>query len=270
MEHASCLICFEKHFLIFPVENIIFAVYHESDMELFNPTTKMASLVHKNYLLLPVLNRFDISLGFQDKTVTEVCDELDIDIHFFLAIVNTFHNHEYFPEDELQSFSSNLIVDYLRKSHQDFIKVSLPGIEQSLQKLARGSKSKDLKIIQSFYNTYKTELLDHIQDEEENAFPYVLELQNAYDLEINPLPEKIANYSIQSFEKEHTNVDEKLFDLKNIIIKFLEPNYSNIDCNEFLFKLFQFEQDLTDHARIEDNILVPKVMKIEASLDNGK
>jgi len=238
-------------------------------MELFNTNTKMTDLVHSNYLLLPVLNRFEISLGFQDKSVADICEEKNIDVNFFLAIVNTFHQHEYFPEDELQAFSSNLIVDYLRKSHLDFIKDSLPNIESLLTKLVEGSNSNDLQIILTFYHKYKKELLEHINDEEEKAFPYVIELQKAYDLGTNPLPKHIADYSIQSYEKEHTNVDEKLLDLKNIVIKYLEPNYNSKSCNEFLFKLFQFERDLTDHARIEDKILVPKVMKIEKELKHG-
>lgn len=229
----------------------------------------MTDLVHSNYLLLPVLNRFGIKLGFQNNTVADICQKKNIDVNFFLAIVNTFHIHDYFPEDELQSFSLNLIVDYLRKSHLDFIKTSLPKIESLLEKLVKSSKTNDLKVIQSFYSKYKDELLEHITDEEENAFPYVLELQKVYDQKINPLPESITSYSIQSFEKEHTNVDEKLFDLKNIIIKFLEPNYNDKDCNEFLFNLYQFENDLTDHARIEDKILVPKVIKIENELKHG-
>ena len=238
-------------------------------MELFNTTTKMTDLVHSNYLLLPVLNRFEIALGFQDKSVADVCKEKDIDKDFFLAIVNTFHQHEYFPEDELKAFSSNLIVDYLRKSHLDFIKDSLPNIESLLMNLVDKSKSDDLRIILSFYHKYKEELLEHIKDEEDNAFPYVLELQEAFDQGIKPLPSNLADYSIQNYEKEHSNVDEKLFDLKNIIIKYLEPKYDSKSCNEFLFKLFQFEQDLTDHARIEDKILVPKVMKMEKELKHA-
>ena len=238
-------------------------------MELFDRNTKMADLVHTNYLLLPVLNRFGIKLGFQEKTVENVCEEKGIDVNFFLAIVNTFHQHDYFPEHELQSFSSNLIVDYLRKSHLDFIKVSLPNLEKLLTKLVNSSKSDDFKIIQTFYNKYKTDLVEHIQDEEENAFPYVLELQKALDNDVVPLPKSVTDYSIRSFEKEHTNVDEKLFDLKNIIIKFLEPNYDIKSCNEFLFNLFHFERDLTDHARIEDKILVPKVSRIEKELKNA-
>jgi len=223
----------------------------------------MADVIHRNYLLLPVINRFGIHLGFQDKTIADICQDNDIDISFFLAIINAFHDPDYFPEAELKSFSSHLIVDYLLKSHQYFINTSLPRIEYHLDKLVKSSNSDDLKVIQSFYNKYKKELIEHIKDEEENTFPYVQELQQIYDKNVKPIPEHIQNYSIHSYEEDHSNVDEKLFDLKNIIIKFLEPNYGDKECNEFLFELFQFERDLTDHARIEDKILVPKVMDIE-------
>lgn len=238
-------------------------------MQLFDKNSKMADMIHSNYLLLQVINRFGIQLGFKDKTIKDICEENDIDISFFLAIINAFNNPDYFPESDLRSFSSILIVDYLRKSHQYFIKTSLPKIESLLDKLVKSSNSDDLKTIQTFYHKYKIELLDHIKDEEENTFPYVLELQEVFDKKIKPVPENIAEYSIQSFEKEHTNVDEKLFDLKNIIIKFLEPNYGDNECNEFLYELFQFDRDLTDHARIEDQILVPKVMGIENLLKNA-
>lgn len=229
----------------------------------------MTELIHGNYLLLPVINRFGIQLGFQDMTIEDICKEKNLDMNFFLAIVNTFNLHEYFPEEELRSFSSNLIIDYLRKSHLDFIKVSLPKIESILDELVSCSKSADLKIIQTFYSKYKEELVDHIKDEEENTFPYVLQLQKAFDEQQIPLPASIAKYSIQSFEKEHSNVDEKLFDLKNIIIKYLDPNYNQSLCNSFLVELFQLERELKDHARIEDNILVPKVMKMEDELKNA-
>jgi regulator of cell morphogenesis and NO signaling len=235
-------------------------------MDLFDQNTLMTDLVHSNYLLLPVLNRFGIRLGFKNKTVRDICIENELNIDFFLAIINAFHNHDFFPEKELRSFSSILIVDYLRKSHQDFKKISIPKIEYLLNKLVDTGKSADLETIRRFYKEYKDELLEHINDEEENAFPYVLELQKAHDLKTTPLPDKLAKFSIRSFEKEHTNVDDKLFDLKNIIIKYLEPNYQYNDCNEFLYELFQFERDLTDHARIEDHILFPKVRAIEKEL----
>ena len=148
----------------------------------------------------------------------------------------------------------------------DFIKISLPKIETSLNNLVKNSKSNDLIIIQKFYNTYKEEFLEHIQDEEEHAFPYVLELQKAFDDKTKPIPKSVEEYSISHYEKDHTDVDVKLFDLKNLIIKYLKPDYSDQDCNEFLYELFHFERDVQDHARIEDQILVTKALKMEKEL----
>ncbi len=238
-------------------------------MELFDKNTKMTALVHSNHLLLPVLNRFGLRLGFQEKTVEEICAEKNIDLNFFLAIVNAYHHHNYSPENELKSISAKLIIDYLRKSHLDFLKISMPKIEAALDKMVKNRQSNDLKIIQKFYSTYKEEFLEHIQDEEEHAFPYVLALQKAHDEKINPLPKNIAEYSISDYEKDHGDVDVKLFDLKNLIIKYLKPDYSDQDCNEFLYELFHFERDVQDHARIEDQILVTKVLEIEKELKHA-
>lgn len=238
-------------------------------MELFHVHTRLSDIIHRNYLLLPVLNRFGVRLGFGDKSIGEFCNEHGLEIDFILAIINTFNNYDYFPEEELRSFSATLIVEYLKKSHNEFLKYRLPKIERLLNALIENSRSEDLKIIQTFYNKYKTDLVTHIKDEEENTFPYVLQLQKFQDTRSDVLPANLLKYNIHSFEKEHTNVDEKLFDLKNIIIKYLPPQYNDIDCNEFLFEIFEFERDLTDHARIEDNILVPKVMAMEKMLKHA-
>lgn len=58
-------------------------------------------------------------------------------------------------------------------------------------------------------------------------------------------------------------MDEKMFDLKNIIIKYLPPNYNQNIGNSLLSNLFMFEKDLKNHARIEDKILIPKVKQLE-------
>lgn len=233
-------------------------------MEIFDEKDKMVSLIRMNYHLLPVINRFGIRLGFKDKTVEQVCEEKKIQPDFFLAIVNTFHNESYFPEKELLSFSPLLILDYLKKTHQYYLSYVLPRIEGLLEKLISGCRDEctQLDLINAFYQKYKKELLLHIDDEEKNAFPYVQNL-----VEQNRLPE--TAYNMHVFEKEHSNVDIKLNDLKNLILKYIEPVYDDNICNEFLITLIRFEKDIMDHARIEDKILVPSVKDLEKKLRDG-
>ena len=230
-------------------------------MHLFERSNKLFDIVNANYDLLPVINRFGIRLGFKDKTVTEVCDKHQIHKDFFLALINTYNNPNYFPETELIGFSPLLIIDYLRRTHDYYVDYFLPKIEMLLAQLISGSTEgyQELKMIDTFYKKYKNELLLHINDEEKNVFPYVIRL-------VEDRLYSDDQYTIRSFEKEHLNVEDKLNDLKNLIIKYITPSYKDNDCNEFLITLYRFEKDIKDHARIEDKILFQQVVAIEKQL----
>lgn len=230
-------------------------------MKIFVVQDKMVNLIRSNHSLLPVVNRFGIRLGFRDKTIGDVCNSLDINADFFLAIVNTYTNPDYFPKEALQSFSPLLIIQYLKKTHQYYKSYVLPKMEKQLDHLISGSdeNQEKLKVIDAFYRKYKNELLNHIQDEENNIFPYVESLVN------NPSKLK-GSFKIMDFEQQHTNVEVQINDLKNLILKYLDPIYDDNDCNEFLTTVFNFEKDITDHARIEDAILIPQVIRIEKEI----
>ncbi len=239
-------------------------------MSHFTKEDKLAKLIHANHFLLPVINRFGIRLGFNDNTVQSVCQEKGIDVNFFLTITNTFSNKDYFPESELLSFSPMLIVEYLRKTHQYYFNYLFPEVERRLDRVLSDCKEncQDLQLIKSFYEKYKEELSKHIEEEEETVFPYVMAIIKAYENN-SKLEDRFLNYSMKSFEKEHTHVDQKIYDLKNIVIKYLKADYDDNHCNAFLFSIFQFEKDLLDHARIEDKILVAKVKELEKLVKNG-
>jgi regulator of cell morphogenesis and NO signaling len=226
-------------------------------MEIFTGHNRITDLVEANHHLLPVLNRFGIFLGNKDKSLLKICGSLNINIDFLLVIINTFHNKDYFPETELKAFSPLLIIDYLKKTHSYYTDFVIPKLDSLLRKLIESNKTDihQLDIIEQFYQKYKEELLIHIQEEEELVFPYISRLVNHESTN--------SRYTIHTFEKEHSNVDIKLNDLKNLIIKYIEPVYDNNICNEFLITLYRFEKDIIDHARIEDKILVPLVVDFE-------
>jgi regulator of cell morphogenesis and NO signaling len=79
-------------------------------------------------------------------------------------------------------------------------------------------------------------------------------------------PESLPAKSIIEFEETHGDVDSKLLDLKNIIIKYLQADYNDNKCNSLISTLCNFEDDLRDHSRIEDKIMVPIVLQIEKLL----
>lgn len=229
-------------------------------MKIFKKEDKISSLVSANSNLLPVINRFGIQLGFKEKTIAEICAENNVSTDFFLAIVNTYTNENYFPEEELLAFSPLLLIDYLKTTHKYFISYVLPKIERSLDAVMKtcAENCSSLKMISTFYQKFKNELHIHLAQEDEKVFPYIIDLYHNRTL--------TAGKSIAVYEDEHTSVEEKLSDLKNLVIKYLEPNYDPIAMYEFVHTLFQFEKDLYDHARIEDLILIKQVIRIEEEL----
>ncbi|MBQ4189237.1 MAG: helix-turn-helix transcriptional regulator, partial [Bacteroidales bacterium] len=89
---------------------------------------------------------------------------------------------------------------------------------------------------------------------EEKVFPYVQSLLEG---------RSAGNFSIMDFEENHSNVDEKLGDLRNIIMKSLPAvcdGEKRIDLLDFIFHL---QKDLARHTCVEEDVLIPLVRRLE-------
>ncbi len=223
-------------------------------MHEFTKEDRMVLLVQTNHDLLPVIHRFGIRLGFGNKTVNDLCDQFGVNTDFFLAIVNTFHNKNFFPKQKLLAFSPLLLVDYLKKTHAYYIEYSLPRIEKLIHRLLQSTpvQNSEMKMIETFYLAYKKKLLEHFKEEETEVFPLVEKLV----LHPEELESDIFDLN---FEEEHQHVDFELDDLKNLILKYLVPEYDVLVCNKLIHEIYHYEKDLRDHSRIEDAILIPQV-----------
>ncbi|MFV0592873.1 MAG: hemerythrin domain-containing protein [Draconibacterium sp.] len=231
-------------------------------MQEFSKNDKMVHLVQANHNLLPVIHRFGIRLGFGNKTVEELCQAYEVNSDFFLAIVNTFHNKNFFPKDRLLSFSPLLLVDYLKKTHQYYVDYSLPRLEKLIHRLLMSTpeQNSEMQMIEKFYLAYKKKLLKHFQEEEQDVFPMVEKL--VLD------PGKVTETTFDAnFEKEHEHVDFELDDLKNLILKYLVPEYDELVCNKLMEEICHFERDIRDHSRMEDAILIPQVTRLFKKVD---
>lgn len=229
---------------------------------------KLADVLHHDHNLIPVINRFGLALGFGDSTIEEICTAQELDSDFLITILNTFHDPRYFANRHLKSFPVRLLINYLKETHKNYLDERLPYVALLIKQLIDEASAHKAayQLLQNFFLEYKKELTKHIEREEHMVYPYVLQLEKAIATGMinQSLLDQINSYSITDYEEEHENVEEKLFDLKNIIIKYLPPTTNQNLCFTILHELFILEKDLNEHARIEDTILVPKVEEMEA------
>jgi regulator of cell morphogenesis and NO signaling len=81
-----------------------------------------------------------------------------------------------------------------------------------------------------------------MQYEEKVVFPYVRGLLKG---------EKDSRYNISIFKKRHDQIEMKIIELKNLIIKYYPAEGGNL-LNSVLFDIFACEQDLASHSKVED------------------
>ena len=232
------------------------------DGRLLTPEMKMAEVIEENYRLLRLLPRFGMGLGFGDCTAREWCEREGVSWRLFMMICNVYHREEYLPgEEELGEVEAGELVAYLERSHAYYLEQRLRAMEGRLEKVSATLPEGHGEVLGRFFRGYKEEVVRHFDYEERTVFPYIR------DVTVGPPP---GGYRIEVFRENHSNIDDKLNDLKNIIMKYLRGKQLGEEKIDLLFDIFSLEEDLAKHALIEDRILVPLVLKLEEGYEGGK
>ena len=218
-------------------------------LKLYEADDKMIDIISDNYSILQGLSAFGIRLGFGDKTVCEVCQEQDVDCHTFLTVVNFLING-YAPKGSDERISVKTLLAYLRASHQYFLDFQLPSIRRKLEEtLSSGDELGGL--ILRLYDAYARSIHQHMKYEEKTLFPYVEALLAG---------EQKSNYNVEIFSKHHSDTTTRLQELKHIIIKYLpQDGLTNHQLTATLFDIYNIEEWLCNHSKVEDAIFVPAI-----------
>ncbi len=216
----------------------------------------MISLIRDNYNVLQSLGCFGINLGFGDKTVNETCIDNGVDTYTFLAVVNYTING-YYNADDAGRLSVPTLLHYLQACHVYYLDYQLPSIRRELSESINEQDGVG-QLIMNLYDEYSREIHRHMKYEEKMLFPYVNALLR---------DEVLGDYDVNTFSKKHGQTDQKLKELKNIILKYLpgDPQRNN-KLTATLYGIYNNEEWLNLHASVEDKIFVPAIRKLEQRL----
>jgi regulator of cell morphogenesis and NO signaling len=224
---------------------------------LLSAEMKMADLINSNSRLLRLIPRFGMKLGFGEESVKEVCFKADISPTLFLLICNISAFNNYLPmKSEIKQLNISQLINYLKASHSEYRMKYIPELEKSIVSVSgdKNCNSRNAYVISHFFDEYKEELMSHLSYEENIVFPYIA----------NILHKKITKgYSIEKFEENHSNIDIKLSDFKNILLKYLPADCTSQSRYDALESLFILEKEVEIHNLIENKILVPHVSLLE-------
>ena len=226
---------------------------------LYRETDKMSDLICENYPMVLVMSRFGIALGFGEKSIGEVCRQNGVDANTFLTVVNFLTGEVQGLTDEVSNaLSLETLIRYLHNAHDYFLTFRLPNMRRKLNEAISTCPEDVAFVIRRFFDEYAEEVNKHMTYEEKVVFPYVRDLLNG---------KASDKYNISIFRKRHEQIDQKLSDLKNILIKYY-PGEGGHLLNSVLFDLFTTEEDLVSHSLVEDNLFVPSIVWYENKVLN--
>jgi regulator of cell morphogenesis and NO signaling len=226
---------------------------------LFSEKMKTADLALANYRLLYVFPCFGIHLGLGESSVKQTCERNGISVALFLLVCNLYTFEDYFPDaNVLMQIPLDDLMRYLQNSHKDYLENRMPKVIDQVLNLTLGGRVKHGEMLREFCEKYRQQVIAHFEYEEEIVFPYIKEL-----LERG----KSGRYTIREYERNHSDLNAALSDLKNIIIKYLPPECAFEKSRSVLIDLFLFESDLSKHTLLEDQILIALVEQIEKKCD---
>lgn len=202
-------------------------------MTFLDTSSILSHIIEENHQLIPVINRFGIKLGIGDKTIGEICISNNINTEFFLAILNTFLNEDYFPERKLQKFGIEPVIDYLKHTDSYIQQAQIYNLEKHLNAFIAMSdpNNKQLELIRRLFLHFKAEM---------------------------------ANVAGKYLAGMDTPV-ELLHDLKHIFIKHISGNFNENMCYAVIFTIDSLEKDLTKYNRIREKILLPMINDLKES-----
>lgn len=232
--------------------------------------TRIQELVDKNYIHGYVLFYLGIRFyEYSELTLAQVCERRGLKVE---QIIRELESPTHLKEADLPliSYPVDLIIEYLKHSHFLFIKHKLPYIARLVESFKAQHDDylqveRDLKMV---FPLFVADFIEHIYEEEDTLFHYILALEKASKGKFSPgkLFHLMEKNSVQKFAMEHEAHDDEMEGIRKITRNYQLLERAPLHVKVIYSELKSFETSLITHARIENEILFPKAMGIEAKV----
>jgi regulator of cell morphogenesis and NO signaling len=195
-----------------------------------------------------------------NKSLEMACKEKAIDQILLEQQLNELEN---LPADQTHNFMDwdlGFLSDYIVNTHHKYVIKTLPELVFYTKKIAsvHGSHHPELIEVAELFGEINTELMQHLQKEEEVLFPAIKDaLQSNSNVAKSTIGSEIRRMSL-----EHEFAGGAMDKINIITSNYKVPDDG---CNTYrvTFDLLQqFEDDLHNHVHLENNILYPKALKL--------
>lgn len=204
------------------------------------------------------------------KSLHDACAHADVSSEEILKRLR--ENSELVRPDENGWTSAPLgdLTRHIREKHHRYVREAIGRIKTLLEKVKaqHGENHREIAEVQRLFTEVGQEMIMHMQKEEQILFPYIdaLERSTTGNGSLEPPFFQTVKNPIHAMMKEHDSAGDLVEQIRKASGDYAPPTDACTSFKGLYQDLREFEADLHQHVHLENNILFPRAVEMEAAV----
>ena len=207
-----------------------------------------------------------------NRPLTDACASIGVEVSEVMGMLESVSQSE--PQGngaaDFQTLPLSELIAHILDTHHVFTKQEMSRLELLSRKVisVHGENHPELHKVGAMFETLCADLKPHMFKEEQILFPYIVALvQSRSQNQPAPFaPFGTFNNPARMMMVEHDAAGEILRELRTITSDYTTPADGCISYHTLYEALEALEKDLHQHIHLENNILFPRAIELEAQL----
>jgi regulator of cell morphogenesis and NO signaling len=204
------------------------------------------------------------------KSLHDACAHADVSAEEILKRLR--ENSKVVRPDE-KAWTSAALADltrHVRERHHRYVREAIGRIKPLLEKVKakHGENHPEIAQVQRLFAEVGQEMIMHMQKEEQILFPYIdaLERSTSGNGSLEPPFFQTVKNPIHAMMKEHDSAGDLVKQIRKASGDYTPPTDACTSYKALYQDLREFEADLHQHVHLENNILFPRAVEMEAAV----
>jgi regulator of cell morphogenesis and NO signaling len=235
-------------------------------------TQSIREIVTTQPSAVQIFHRFDIDLCLQaDLSLAVACKELQLSVDQVLEKLSDAEAQEGgSASSDPETLSLARLVQHIVRVHHHRVRRELPVLGEMARKVAakRDDRAHEQTKVAELIEKLHGEMYAHIQKEEQVLFPFISHMDQESIIAYPPAHACFHSvaYPILMMEQEHESAGHIMAELILLANHFEPPTWACATHIALFSGLRDFEVDLRQHVHLENDVLFPRAIQLEAEL----
>lgn len=234
--------------------------------------TNLGQLIAEDYSYAAVLEQNNIDFFcYGNRSIKDAAKEQNMDSEELLSQLKLAKQQSTNAEEDYRTWPLDKLADHIEKTHHQYTEITITELKPLLAELVASHKEAfpELVELQKVFAISAGEMASHMKKEEIVLFPFIrrmVETQKSHSKITVPHFGTVEN-PVNMMLHEHDEQSKLLRKMKELTNNFTIPENACDSHRIAYIKMKAFDLDMHKHIHLENNILFPKAVALEKTLD---